>query len=190
MTSLLDAKYANPRDGGPSFSLRHRLSRLAWGVAWNVFGAWTPVPFHGWRRLLLNCFGARIHPTAKVYPGVKVWYPANLSMQAHACLASGVNCYSMDKVSLGPYALVSQGAYLCGGTHDVDDPNFQLVTKPISIGANAWIAAEAFVGPGVVVGEGAVLGARAVTFKDLEAHAIYGGNPACFMRNRKQTGMR
>jgi putative colanic acid biosynthesis acetyltransferase WcaF len=85
---------------------------------------------------------------------------------------------------LGAYAVISQGAYLCAGTHDVDDPNFQLTTRPISIGERAWIAADAFVGPGVRVGEGAVLGARGVAFKDLEPWTIYAGNPALERRKR------
>jgi putative colanic acid biosynthesis acetyltransferase WcaF len=186
--SLLDAKLSNPREGGPSFSVKHRLTRLAWAVVWNGLGSWTPVPLHGWRRFLLRLFGAGLHGTAKVYPGVRVWYPANLSMAQHACLASGVNCYCMDRIEIGAYALVSQGAHLCGGTHDIDDPHFQLKTKPISIGDNAWVAAEAFVGPGVKVGEGAVLGARAVAFRDLQPFTVYAGNPARPLRQRKSNG--
>jgi tetrahydrodipicolinate N-succinyltransferase len=59
--------------------------------------------------------------------------------------------------------LVSQGVHLCAGTHDFDTPLFQLVAKPITIGAHAWVAAEAFVGPGTRVGEGAVVGHRNAT---------------------------
>jgi putative colanic acid biosynthesis acetyltransferase WcaF len=186
--SLLDAKEANSRKGGPSFSLKHRLKRLFWEATWALLARWTPVPFHGWRRFLLRSFGAEIHPTAKIYPSVSVWYPANLTMKEYTCLAADVNCYCMDHVELGPYALVSQGGYLCGGTHDIDDPEFQLIAKPIMIGANAWIAAGAFVGPGVVVAEGAVLGACAVTFKNLEAYTVYAGNPAKPLRKRKMNG--
>lgn len=186
----LDAKVSNPREGGPSFSVRHRLTRVAWGVVWGLFGRWTPVPLHGWRGFLLRRFGAKIHSTAKVYPRVDIWYPPNLAMAEHACLASGVTCYSMERIELGPSALVSQGAHLCGGTHDIDDPHFQLVAKPIVIGANAWIAAEAFVGPGVIVGEGAVLGARAVAFKNLDADTVYIGNPAKPLCKRKLHGGR
>lgn len=164
------------------------MTRLAWGLTWNLLGRWTPVPLHGWRRFLLRSFGAKIHRTAKVYPHVRVWYPANLSMQEYSCLASDVNCYCMDRVELGPYALVSQGAYLCGGTHNIDDPHFQLIAKPIIIGASAWIAAEAFVGPGVTVAEGAVLGARSVTFKNLEHCMVYAGNPARPLRKRNLDG--
>lgn len=183
--SLLDAKLSNPREGGPSFSLKHRLTRLIWAVVWKGLGMWTPVPLFAWRRFLLGLFGAKIHKTAKVYPGVRVWYPANLSMAEYSCVASGVDCYCMDRMDIGPYALVSQGAYLCGGTHDIDDGHFQLITKPVLINANAWVAADAFVGPGVTVGEGAVLGARAVAFRNLEPYTVYAGNPAKPIRKRK-----
>jgi putative colanic acid biosynthesis acetyltransferase WcaF len=94
----------------------------------------------------------------------------------------------MDKITLGPYALISQGAHLCAGTHDIDDPNFQLKTKPISVGAEAWIAADAFVGPGVNVGARAVLGARAVTFRNLLPNSVYAGNPAKLIRSRGPRG--
>jgi putative colanic acid biosynthesis acetyltransferase WcaF len=168
--------------------MRHRLLRLAFELGWLVLARWTPVPMHGWRRLLLRCFGATIHSTAKVYPSVRVWYPPNLAMAEHSCLGPQVNCYCMDRIEIGPYALVSQGAYLCGGTHDVDDPHFQLITKPILIGRDAWVAAEAFVGPGVAVGDRAVLGARAVTVKNLDEDWIYVGNPAKSLRRRKLNG--
>nr|WP_236840907.1 hypothetical protein [Bradyrhizobium sp. CCGE-LA001] len=92
----------------------------------------------------------------------------------------------MDKIILEPFALVSQGAHLCGGTHDVNDSEFKLITRPISIGSNAWIAAEAFVGPGVTVGVGAILGARAVAMRDLNPWGIYVGNPARFVRYRSE----
>jgi putative colanic acid biosynthesis acetyltransferase WcaF len=90
----------------------------------------------------------------------------------------------MAKITIGPYSIVSQGVHLCAGTHDINDPSFQLRTKPIEIGARAWIGAEAFVGPGVIVGEGAVLGARAVAFTNLSPWSVYVGNPAQKIRER------
>lgn len=138
----------------------------------------------GWRRFLLRCFGAKMDKTARVYPSVRVWYPPNLVMKKQSCLGPEVNCYCMDRIELGEYALVSQHAYLCGGTHNVDDINLQLITKPIIIGNNAWVCAASLVGPGVIIGDNAVLGAGAVTFKNLEPGSIYIGNPAKFLRKR------
>jgi len=180
----LNAEQFNPREGGPSFALRHRLFRLVWSLVWVLCGRWTPVPMHAWRRFLLRSFGASIGQGARIYPSATVWYPPNLTMGNFACIGPRVTCYCMDRIELAPYAMVSQGSYLCGGTHKVDDPHFQLVTKPIFIERDAWVAAEAFVGPGVTIGKGAVLGARGVAFKDLDPYWIYVGNPAKPLRER------
>jgi putative colanic acid biosynthesis acetyltransferase WcaF len=174
----------SPRLGGATFPLSHRLRRFAWNVVWMGLGYWTPPPLHAWRRLLLRAFGAKITAKSYIYGGVHIWYPPNLEMADYACLAAGVDCYCMDKISLGERALVSQRAFLCAGTHEIADPEFPLVTKPIHIGAEAWVAADAFVGPGVVVGKGAILGARGVAFRDLEPWTVYVGNPAKPLKRR------
>jgi putative colanic acid biosynthesis acetyltransferase WcaF len=186
--TILRAEKTNPIAGGPSFTLRNRLTRLLWRAAWFTLASWTPPYFRGWRRLILRAFGAQIAPTADIYSSVRIWLPSNLEMGEYSNLGPEVNCYSMDKITFGAYASASQGAHLCAGTHDIDDPHFQLVTKPIVIGDNAWVAVEAFVGPGVRIGEGAVLGARAVTFSDLEPNMVYVGNPAKPIRRRSLGG--
>ena len=182
----LDAAISHVREGGASFPLRHRLFRLCWNVVWTLFGRWSPVPLYGWRRFLLRGFGARISATARIYPSALIWYPPHLTMGEHAVMGPGVICYCMDRVTLADYAIVSQRAYLCGGTHDVDDPHFQLHTGPIEIGRMAWIAAEAFVGPRVTVGEGAVVGARGVAMRDVPDWEIWAGNPARRIRSRRR----
>jgi len=182
--SILDSAKSNPKQGGPSFSLAHRLTRVAWRLSWALLAAWTPPPLHGWRRILLQLFGAKIEPGAHVYASTRIWYPANLEMGRYSCLGPGVDCYSMAKITVGAYAAVSQDARLCAGSHDIDDPNFQLVARPIVIGEHAWIAASAFVGPGVTIGSGAVLGAQTVAFKDIPEWCVYIGNPAVFLKTR------
>jgi putative colanic acid biosynthesis acetyltransferase WcaF len=182
--ALLDASKTSPLTGGPSFSLGHRARRAVWIVAWGLLASWTPAPLHRWRVWLLNAFGAEVHPTAHVYGSARVWYPPTLTMAAHSCLGPRVNCYSMAEIRLEEFALVSQGSHLCTGDHDIEDPDFQLIVRPITIGAHAWVATEAFVGPGVTVGEYAVVGARTVVRKDVEPAAVYTGNPARLLRFR------
>ena len=183
----LDATLSDPRTGAATFSLSNRLYRAAWSVTWLLLAAWTPPQARAWRRLLLNAWGAKLARGANVYGSARVWYPPNLEMEAYACLGPRVICYCMAPIRLRAHALVSQGGHLCAGTHRIDDAAFQLVSRPIDIGANAWIAAEAFVGPGVTVGEGAVLGARAVAMRSLEPWAVYSGNPAVRLKSRPRT---
>lgn len=175
--------------GGPSFTLRNRLFRALWNATWWFLASWTPPPLHRWRGWLLRRFGAQIHPTARVYGKANIWYPPNLRMEAHAVVGPGANIYCQDHISIGEKSIISQGAHLCSGTHDIADPNFQLITKPIEIGAGAWVAAEAFIGPGVFVGQGAVIGARCVLFKNAIPLGVYAGNPAQLIKTRSMNSI-
>jgi putative colanic acid biosynthesis acetyltransferase WcaF len=170
--------------GAASFPFRHRLLRLTWGVVWTLFASWTPPPMHRWRVWLVNAFGGHVHPSCSIYSSVRIWYPPNLTMECHSALGPGVECYSMDHIHIGSYTVISQRAFLCTGTHDIQIASFQIGARPIYIYANAWVAAEAFVGPGVIIGEGAVLSARGVTFRNLEPWTVYQGNPAVARKSR------
>lgn len=182
---ILDAAATNTWESGASFSRRNRIYRLVWAATWLLLASWTPPPLHGWRRFLLRLFGAKVAPGAGIYPSARIWSPANFEIGRFAFVGPRVQVYSMARITMAPYSLASQGAFLCAGTHDIDDPSFQLQARPITIGFRAWIAAEAFVAPGVTVGEGAVLGARACAFRDLDPYTVYGGNPARALRERR-----
>lgn len=186
MTNPLDAKLSSSVIGQPSFSLSNRLKRAIWTLTWLIFASWTPPPLHPWRRLLLRLFGAKIASTARVYGSARIWYPPNLEMGEHAIIGWQTNCYCQAKVTLEDYANVAQRVFLCAGTHDIDDPSFQLVTKPITVKRHAWVAADVFVGPGVTIGEGAVVGARGVVFKNLDPWTVYIGNPIKEIKKRRK----
>lgn len=186
MSAPLDASESKPLEGGPSFPLQHRLLRAVWNLTWLLLASWTPRQLHPWRRFLLRLFGAKMGRRTDVLGSARVWYPPNLTMEDNVLIAQRVNCYNMAPVRIGEGALVSQDAYLCAGTHDCHDPNFQLVVKEIVIGPRAWIAACAFVGPGVRVGDGAVLGACGVAFRDLPEWTVCVGNPAIPVKARSR----
>jgi putative colanic acid biosynthesis acetyltransferase WcaF len=93
----------------------------------------------------------------------------------------------MALMEIGDQCVISQGAHLCGGTHDIDSANFQLVAKPIKLEKNVWVCAEVFIGPGVTIPEGCVLGARAVVVRSIaEPWSVWAGNPAVKKRMRKK----
>lgn len=186
---ILDAGAHRTREGGASFPIGHRVKRAFWNATWLALASWTPAPFHPWRRLLLRLFGAKIAPTSTIYGSAHIWYPPNLEVGQYATIGPRANVYCMARVRLEEYAVLSQGAHICAGSHDISDAHFQLVAKPIVVGARAWIAAEAFVGPGVTVGEGAVLAARGVAFRDLEPWTVYVGNPASVTKRRAEGGL-
>lgn len=183
--SLLDASSSRPLEGGASFSLGNRLFRLIWMVSWLVLARFTPPPLHPWRRLVLRLFGAKVANGARVHASVNIWNPRNLELGANVLVGPGVQLYNQGHISIGRQTVLSQRAHLCASSHDIADPHFQLVLRPIVIGEQCWIAAEAFVGPSVVMGDRSVLAARAAIFSHTEPDGVYSGNPARFLKTRQ-----
>ena len=165
------------------------MFRLAFTCLWAVFAR--PLPRSvgkGWKNFLLRLFGAKIARTAHVYSSAKVYYPPNLTMGEYSCLASDVDCYNVAPIIIGNNVTISQGAYLCTASHDISDPLNHLITAPIKIEDQAWVAAKAYIGMGVTIGQGAVVGATASVYKDVEPWTVVGGNPAKEISKRKLEG--
>lgn len=184
MSAPLDAGESRTIAGGASFSLGNRIERVLWGMAWLVFARFTPPPLHGWRRLVLRAFGARIGHGARVHASVSIWLPRNLELGEQALIGPGVRLYNQGAIAIGAWTVISQRAHLCASSHRVDDPDFQLECRPIVVGQRCWVATEAFVGPGVTMGDGSVLAARGALFESTQVDGIYRGNPAALVRRR------
>src|SRR5262245_28944495 len=168
---------------------RNRLARVVWSVAWLLLFRISPRAFKRWRNLVLRLFGAQLHPTAVVYPSVRIWAPWNLSMDRYSCLADDVICYCLNRIHIGEQSVVSQYTYLCGGTHDFEHPHLPLVTAPIVIEDQVWVAADVFVAPGVRIGQGTVVGARSSVFSDLPPWKVCVGSPAKPIKDRVIKGV-
>lgn len=169
-----------------SFPMRERLRRQLWNICWLILYRPSPRPFHAWRSMLLRLFGAQLGPNCHFYPGSRIWAPWNLECADQVTAGDGAEIYNPAAMQFGSHAIVSQGAYICGATHDVDDPAFPLQSYPASFGAYSWVCARAVVGPGVSLGDGSVLGLASVATRTLEAWTIYGGAPARPIRQRKR----
>lgn len=155
-----------------------RLQALLWQIAWTTLCVWTPKPLNFWRLFVLRCFGATIHGTPFVHQRARIQLPWNVELHDRACVGDRANLYSLDRITLHTGALVAQEAYLCTGTHDLQDPEWPLVTAPIVVHASAFVGARAFVLPGVTIGPRAVIGAMSVVTRDVAEGATVRGNPA------------
>ena len=100
--------------------MANRLGRRLWQVTWLLLFRPSPTPLHAWRRFLLRLFGARIEPGALPYPRCRIWAPWNLHMAVNSCIANDAECYSVACIYIGANASISQYAYLCTASHDID----------------------------------------------------------------------
>ena len=172
----------------PAFSFADRTRRLLWSVCYVVLYRTSPRPMHAWRSSLLRLFGAKLGPNCHFYPRGRVWAPWNLTCDEAVCLGDEAEIYNPAPVYLGSHAIISQQAYLCGATHDYNDPDFPLVSFPSRLGAYSWICARAVVMPGVNLGDGAVLGLGSIATRNLEPWSVYVGVPARKVKTRPRHG--
>lgn len=162
----------------PNRPFSDRAKRAIWTLAWITLARFSPRPLHGWRGLVLRAFGARLGASCHIYPGARIWAPWNLVCADVVTVGDGAEIYNPSPITLESHAIVSQGAFLCGASHDHGDPTFPMISAPIRIGPYAWIGARAIVRMGTSVGEGAILGLGSVATRDLDPWSIYAGNPA------------
>jgi putative colanic acid biosynthesis acetyltransferase WcaF len=134
-------------------------------------------PLYGFKRVLLRSFGASVGRAVVVKPRVRIKYPWLLRIGNHCWIGESVWIDNLAVVHLGNDVCLSQGAYLCTGSHDYRRSTFDLIVKPIVIEAGAWVAARAVVLPGVTIGEGAVVAAGSIVAKDIPAGVIAVGSP-------------
>lgn len=174
-------KLSTYRDRKPAIYL---LKRLLWSCVQILFWPKMPRRLSPLRIALLRAFGAQIGRNCLV-GGARIWVPWNLHMGEFSAIGSGAEIYNLAQVRVGANSVISQRAYLCTATHDYTKSDFPLYSRPITIGASAWIAACAFIAPGIKVGEGAVVGACSVVTKDVPPWTVCAGNPCRIIKHRQ-----
>lgn len=156
-------------------------------IAWIICSALslsTWLPGSGWRVWLLRVFGSHIGKGVVIKPRVQIKFPWKLTVGDHCWIGEKVWIDNLAVVSIGNHVCISQGAYLCTGSHDWGKLGFDLITKPIRVEDHVWIAALSRVAPGVVVSEGAVLSFGSVATDSLAPWMIHQGIPAAPVRSR------
>lgn len=167
---------------------RNGLFVLLW---WFVQGSLFRFSLHhmyAWRRQLLRIFGAEIGKGVQIRASAKISYPWKVSIGDYTWVGDNVEFYSLDQIVVGEHCVISQHSYLCTGSHDIGDPYFSLITKPIHIENGAWIASDVFVYPGVTIGEMAVVAARSTVIHDIPSNEIHAGMPTKFIKYRFNPG--
>lgn len=170
-----------------NYSLTIYLYRALWALG-KIFYKLMPNCFWGPRHFILKCYGAKIGKNSKIYSSAKIAFPFNLVVGENTCIGENVNLYNLGYLHIGSNVTISQGAYLCGGTHNYnkrkDALRMPLVKSNILIKDGVWVCAEAFVGPGVTISQNSIIGARSVIFKNVPSESIIVGNPGQIIKKR------
>lgn len=170
---------------------REKAAQRLWGFVRPIVFGCSPWFARRWRilcvRFASKCYDcvSDISSGCSIARTSRIDYPWNFSVGDRSSVGEYAWIYCLDKITIGKNCCIGDDVKLITGSHDVQSPTFVLVTKPITIKDNVWIATGAYVLPGVTIGEGAVVAAGAVVTKDVEPWTVVGGNPAKFIKKRE-----
>jgi putative colanic acid biosynthesis acetyltransferase WcaF len=161
------------------------VKEALWVITSALLFRWFPFAASPLKAVVLRGFGAKVGRGVVIKPNVRIHFPWRLTIGDHTWLGEESWLLNLAPIALGSNVCISQRAFLCTGSHDYGSARFELRIAPITVEDGAWVAAAAWVGPGVRVGSHAVLAAQSVAVRDLDAYAIYQGNPAVWVRRRE-----
>jgi putative colanic acid biosynthesis acetyltransferase WcaF len=141
------------------------ILRLGWYVLSLIVFESGWFPMSGLKVALLRAFGSNIGRGVVIKPHVRIKFPWRLTVGDHCWIGQDVWIDNLADVTLESDVCISQGAYLCTGSHDHRSPTFELKTAPILVKHGAWIAAKAIVLQGAVIEVGEVVPAGTVVGK-------------------------
>lgn len=111
---------------------------------------------------ILRAFGAKIGEGVLIRQHVRIHWPWKLTIDDNVWIGVDAWLLNLEPITIGSNVCISQGVFLCTGSHDRHSPTFEFDNAPIVIKDGAWIAARATVLRGVTVGAGALVGATAL----------------------------
>jgi len=134
--------------------------------------------------MLLRMFGAKVGKGCMLKPSINIKFPWNIEIGDYCWIGENAWLDSLGKIYIGNNVCISQGAYVCTGNHDWNDPAFGLIVRPVVLEDGVWVGARSVILPGVTVGTSAVIGAGSVVTTDAKPNRIYAGNPAVDKKER------
>jgi putative colanic acid biosynthesis acetyltransferase WcaF len=165
-----------------------RLRETVWDYLGQPLMRRTLERWTGLRRGLLRLFGARIHPSARISRTVRIHRPWNLTLDEGSVVGRRAILFCLGPIRIGRRCRVSQFAHLCAGSHDYTRTDMALITDPIVLEENVWVAADAFIGPGVTIGHDTIVGARATVLHSRGPELVCVGDHASPIHPRTPAG--
>lgn len=125
------------------------------------------------RVAVLRRFGADIGSGVIFRPRTRVKFPWKLHIGNDCWVGEGVWFHNQDHVSVGHDAVISQETFITTGSH-AHRRDMALITKPVLIGAGAWITSRCIILGGADVGRNALVTPHAVVAGVIPDNTVFG----------------
>ena len=77
----------------------------------------------------MKCFGAQIGKDCKVYPSANIWNPKHLRLGDRVIVGDSVDLYNVDSIHIESDVTISQYAFICTASHDIECPERKINHK-------------------------------------------------------------
>lgn len=167
-----------------STSMKHWQKKIYYAIV--LFGnvVINKLPSRHIRKWFYQMLGAKIGKSF-LFRRAEVLFPKGIIMGDHSNVGWFTLLDARGGIRIGNNVSIASYAKLITGSHDIQDPKFGPVFKPIVLEDNVWICTGAIINQGVTVGKGAVVAAGAVVTKDVAPYTVVGGVPANVIGTRK-----
>ena len=128
------------------------------------------------RPAILRSFGATIGQRVFIRHRVRVLWPWKLTIGDDSWVGEDVWLLNLEPITIGSDVCLSQGAFVCTGSHQLRDRSFAYDNSSINIANGAWIATQATVLRGVTVGANATVAAGSLVSRDVGANTVVRGD--------------
>lgn len=144
------------------------------------------------RVTVLRWIGAQIGAECYVSHNVIVLGAEHLIFEDHVSVPRGTTLDARGGLRLCEYALIGFGSTILTHTHNSSDVGRPIqeqgmFSRPVVIGARAWLGTRSIVLPGVRIGADCIIGAGSVVARDVPESVIAVGSPARQVRARSVT---
>lgn len=142
------------------------------------------VPSHTYRLFFYRLAGVRIRQRSTIHIGARFYNPSKVKIGEGSIIGDHAFLDGRDRLEIGNHVALASGVMIYNSQHDIDDPEFRAISKPVVIKDYVFVGPRAIILPGVVIEKGAVVAAGAVVTKNVREGAIVAGVPAHVVRDR------
>jgi putative colanic acid biosynthesis acetyltransferase WcaF len=140
---------------------RNKFWQATWFATQNLIFLkwWCPARL---RPMILRVFGAYVGDRVFIRHRVRVLWPWKLSIGDDCWIGEDAWLLNLEPITIERDVCISQGAFLCGGSHKWRLPAFEYDNGAITVGAGAWVAARSIILRGTEIPADAVIPAGSV----------------------------
>lgn len=162
---------------------------LWWGVGY--------VPFHHVRRFFYRLFGMKIGSGSTLHMMGRIYDPRFIEIGKDSIIGERFSLdgrrqlpNSLGGLWIGDHVDIASEVMIWTSQHDIRDPNFKPIEKPVTIEDYVFIGPRAIILPGVKIGRGAVIAAGAIVTKDVAPLSVVAGVPAKEIEKRDESQLK